>query len=75
MISGLLIVAMFTAAFTMVARRLSGTMLTAPMIFLGLGFLLSLTELMPRAEVEGILHLVAEIALVVILFLDAAQPT
>lgn len=73
MINGLLIVTMVTVAFTMVARRLSGTMVTAPMIFLGLGWVLSLTGLMPYAEVEGTLHVVAEVALIVVLFLDAAR--
>jgi len=73
MTAGLLIVTMFTVAFTMVARRLSGTIVTAPMIFLGLGWLLSLTDLLPHAEAENTLHLVAEIALIVVLFLDAAQ--
>jgi len=73
MINGLLIVTMFTVAFTMVARRLSGTIVTAPMLFLGLGWVLSLTGVMPHAEVEDTLHLVAEVALIVVLFLDAAQ--
>ena len=43
------------------------------MIFLGFGFLLSQTGLMPHADAEASLHLVAEIALIVLLFLDAAQ--
>jgi sodium/hydrogen antiporter len=73
MISALLIVAVFSVAFTMVARWLSGSILTAPMIFLGLGWLLSLTGLLPHTEVKEMLHLVAEVALVVVLFLDAAQ--
>ncbi len=73
MINGLLIVTMFTVAFTMVARGLSGTIVTAPMLFLGLGWLLSLTGLMPYEQVEETLHLVAEVALIVVLFLDAAQ--
>lgn len=57
----------------MVAKRLSSTMITAPMIFLGFGFALSQTGLMPHADAEASLHLVAEIALIVLLFLDAAQ--
>lgn len=73
MISGLLIVTIVTVTFTMVARRLADTVVTAPMIFLGLGWLLSLTGLMPRAEIEEILHVVAEVALIIVLFLDAAQ--
>jgi NhaP-type Na+/H+ or K+/H+ antiporter len=71
--SGLLIVTLFTLAFTMVARWLSGTVVTAPMIFLGLGWGLSLSGLIPYTEVKGTLHLVAEVALIVVLFLDAAQ--
>ena len=70
---GLLITAVFTAAFTMVAKRLSSTVVTAPMIFLGFGFALSQTGLMPHADAEASLHLVAEIALIVLLFLDATQ--
>lgn len=73
MATGLLITAIFTAAFTMVAKRLSSTVVTAPMIFLGFGYLLSQTGLMPHGDAEASLHLVAEIALIVLLFLDAAQ--
>lgn len=73
MIAGLLIVAVFTAAFAMVAKRLASTVVTAPMVFLALGLALSATGLLPHKEAEISLHLVAEIALVVLLFLDAAQ--
>lgn len=73
MITGLLIVAGFTAAFTMVAKRLASTMVTAPMVFLAFGLALSTTGLLPQKEAEQGLHLVAEIALVILLFLDAAQ--
>lgn len=57
----------------MVAKRLSSTVMTAPMIFLAFGFMLSQTGLMPHSDAEASLHLVAEIALIVLLFLDAAQ--
>lgn len=70
---GLLLLALFTVAFTMIANRLSSTILTAPMLFIGFGFLLSETGLMSSDGAEGTLHLVAEIALIVLLFLDAAQ--
>lgn len=73
MLTGLLVAAVFTVAFSMVAKRLSATVLTAPMIFLGFGFALSETGLLPHADAEPALHLVAEIALVILLFLDAAQ--
>ena len=70
---GLLILTVFAAGFAMVAKRLTSTILTAPMVFIAFGFLLSQTDLLPHAEAETILHLVAEIALIVLLFLDAAQ--
>lgn len=73
MITGLLIVAGFTAAFTLVAKRLATTVVTAPMVFLALGLALSTTGLLPQKEAEHGLHLVAEIALIILLFLDAAQ--
>lgn len=70
---GLLLLALFTICFTMVARRLSSTILTAPMLFIGFGYLLSTTGVMPQAGAESMLHIVAEVALIVLLFLDAAQ--
>lgn len=71
--AGLLVVAVFTVAFSMIAKRLSSTVVTAPMVFLALGWLLSTTGFLPHHEAEATLHLVAEITLVVLLFLDAAQ--
>lgn len=73
MATGLLILAIFAVAFAMLAKRLSNTILTAPMIFIAFGYLLSTTGLFLQKEAEQMLHLVAEIALVVLLFLDAAQ--
>ncbi len=71
--TGLLLLALFTVAFSMVANRLKSTVLTAPMLYIGFGLLLALTGLMPRQGTEQTLHVVAEIALIVLLFLDAAQ--
>ncbi|MEM8853584.1 MAG: cation:proton antiporter [Pseudomonadota bacterium] len=70
---GYLTIAGFFAAFCMVANRLSSTVLTAPMVFLGFGALIAQTGLVPEESTEESLHLVAEIALIVLLFLDAAQ--
>lgn len=70
---GLLLLALFTICITMIARRLSSTMLTAPMLFIGFGYLLSTTGIMPQAGAETMLHIVAEVALILLLFLDAAQ--
>ncbi len=57
----------------MVGRRLSSTILTAPMLFLFLGVSLAVSGLVPHDTAEALLHPVAEVALVILLFLDAAQ--
>ena len=73
MIVGLLLTALFTVAFSMVAKKLSATVLTAPMLFIAFGLIMSHTGLLPLGEMEETLHLLAEVTLVVLLFLDAAQ--
>lgn len=73
MIAGLFIIALATAVYAMLAHRLSQAGISAPMVFLALGYALSMTGLLPHAGAERVLHLFAEIALVVVLFLDAAQ--
>ena len=71
--TGLLLLAVFAMAFSMIAKRLESTVLTAPMLFLAFGLLMAETGLMSHEGAEETLHLVAEIALIVLLFLDAAQ--
>ncbi|MBE3639472.1 cation:proton antiporter [Mangrovicoccus algicola] len=67
-----LIIAIVTIAWCLLSRRLSQTVVTAPMVFILLGY--ALAEGGGRdAEVIHVLHAVAELALVVLLFLDAAQ--
>jgi sodium/hydrogen antiporter len=73
MILGILILCIFTLGFAMIAKRLSSTIVTAPMVFLLLGYIVSMTDILPSEEAEVGLHLVAEITLIVLLFLDAAQ--
>lgn len=73
MAEGILLIAMFAMAYAMVAKRLSATVLTAPMLFLGFGYLVSTLGVMPIAGAETALHLVAETTLIILLFLDAAQ--
>lgn len=58
--------------YALVARRLADGIVTAPMIFLGLGLLLDRTGLVALDDAEAALHLLAEITLVVVLFSDAA---
>lgn len=71
--TGLLLLAVFTMMYAMVGNRLKSTMLTAPMLFIAFGLLIAETGLMSGEGAEETLHLVAEIALIVLLFLDAAQ--
>ena len=73
MTTGLLIVTIFAVGLAMVAKRLATTVITPPMAFIGLGFLLSHFGLFSQAEAESILDIVAEVALIILLFLDAAQ--
>lgn len=71
--SGILIVCLVTAAFSMVALKLANTILTAPMVFIFVGVLLSLSGLLSDQQSHEMLHPVAEVTLVVLLFLDAAK--
>ena len=56
---GLLSSAAFTAAFAMLARRLTSSVLTAPMMFNAFGLVLSQLDLFPHSDAEEILHPVA----------------
>lgn len=71
--STFLALAMFLSAFCMIANRLRRTVITAPQVFLALGLIFAATDMIPVAGTEATLHLVAEITLIVLLFLDAAQ--
>jgi len=73
MTTALLIIAIVTACYTMFAQRLASTPLTAPILFIAFGALMSASGLINAHEFEGVLHLTAEIALIILLFLDASQ--
>ncbi|WP_298838202.1 cation:proton antiporter [uncultured Roseobacter sp.] len=70
---GFFIVCILSAAFTMVAHRMASTIVTPPMVFLLIGALLAAGGLTDPHLAESLLHPVAEITLVVLLFLDASQ--
>ena len=70
---GLLSICVFTALFSLVAKRLSVTIITAPMAFLLLGWIIAQTGWISSHAAEQFLHPVAEVTLVILLFLDAAQ--
>jgi len=70
---GLIILAAVTLAYCMAGRRLERTMLTGPMIFIALGGVLGTSGALDLPHAHDLLHLVAEIALILLLFLDAAK--
>jgi len=55
------------------ARRMSGTIITAPLIFLVLGWVLAETGLLHPTNGEAVFHVLAEGTLIVLLFADAAM--
>jgi len=61
--------------FSLISRRIDGTMLTAPMLFAAAGFIGSADYLgVISINVEhGAIHVIAELTLVLVLFSDAAR--
>ena len=70
---GLLILLFSVSTYTMLAKTLSKTIITAPMVFISLGLVMSNFDFFDLEKSEDLLHLLAEIALIIILFLDASQ--
>ena len=68
-----LAISAFLLLFCMIAKRLEKTILTAPMLFLGFGVVVEKFGMLPFENAEAMLHIVAEVALIILLFLDAAQ--
>ena len=61
--------------FSLISGRLRGTMITAPLVFAGFGFLVGSGGIdLARTEVDhSIIHFVAELTLILVLFTDAAR--
>lgn len=70
---GLLILLFSVSTYAMLAKKLSTTIITAPMVFLGIGFGVSQFGLIHIGDAHETVYLIAEISLVVLLFLDASQ--
>lgn len=69
------LIAILFLAFALVSRKLSGSILTGPMLFAGAGFVIG-PQVLGWVEFEisnHVIHAVAEITLVVVLFTDAAS--
>ena len=69
----LLLIAMFLMAFCLLGQWFTRTIVTAPMLALGFGTLLAWGDLVPEQITKSHLHVLAEISLVILLFLDAAR--
>lgn len=69
----LLFIAVFLMAFCLLGRWFARTIVTAPMLALGFGAFLAWGGLVPEQISKAHLHGLAEIALVILLFLDAAR--
>ena len=69
----ILVVMICVVFYAFFAKRLASTIVTAPMLFLGLGYVISLSGFMASANAEALLHIVAETALIILLFADASQ--
>ena len=70
---GLAAICVVVMVYGLLAKRLDKTFLTAPMVFLGLGVVLEQAGLVSHDRAHALLDPIAEVALIVLLFLDAAQ--
>ena len=69
----LILIAVVALAYALLAKRLESGSITPPMVAIGLGLLLAALSGGGEGHLEGALHLIAEITLVVVLFSDAAM--
>jgi NhaP-type Na+/H+ or K+/H+ antiporter len=73
--AGVAVVAGLVVAYALVSRRLEGTPVTAPMVFVAAGVLLSdaVTDMIDIGPASEPLEVLAELTLVIVLFSDAAR--
>ncbi len=71
--SGLLIACFVVFIYALFTKRITNTILTAPIVFLALGWGLAEASLVQRGTGEAIFHVLAEGTLIVLLFADAAM--
>jgi len=69
------LIALLFLAFALGSRKLSGSILTGPMLFAGFGFLIG-PQVLGWVDLEisnHVIHTIAEVTLVIVLFTDAAS--
>ena len=71
--TALIALALFVLAFGLVSRRLESSIITAPMVFVAVGGLITATDALPLDFEPWVLDLLAETTLVLVLFSDAAR--
>ncbi len=70
---GIFLVLLIVFLFSMFAHRITRAYLTAPIFFLALGLAFSQSGIVEVHAAHDLLHFLAEVTLVILLFLDAAQ--
>lgn len=68
----LLAAALVIFVYALVAQRLSDGIVTGPMVFLAVGLGVDQAGLVDLGHAESVLHILAEVTLVIVLFADAA---
>lgn len=71
----LLVIASVTIGFALVSNRFEKSLITPPMIFTAIGVLVSffLPEMLSELDGKSVLEVVAELTLVIVLFIDASR--
>lgn len=71
----LFIIGLVTFGFALVSAKFDNWLITPPMIYTGLGVLIAITvgDLLPSDQARHILESVAELTLVIVLFIDASR--
>jgi len=65
---GILVILVCVGGYSMLAKRLSSTVITAPMVFITLSFCVSYFNILQVNDFDEMLYLIAEVALVVLYF-------
>ena len=70
--TALLTAALVIFVYALIAQRLSDGIVTGPMVFLAVGLGIDQADLVNLEHAENVLHILAEVTLVIVLFSDAA---
>ena len=71
--TALLTAALVIFVYALIAKRLSDGIVTGPMVFLAVGLGIDQAGLVNLEHAENVLHILAEVTLVIVLFPDLFQ--